>query len=104
MQDGCTYLLFCGGTGILPFMDLFAYLLRRGVSIICPEKAYFPDEEFEFGDLTVILYAYYTAREDAIGLPIIEGLQVIQNKFRIDTGFRLNLTFTQEGGIRLTEN
>lgn len=61
---------------------------------MCPEKAFFPDEEFEFGDLTIVLYVYYTSWEDAIGLPIIEGLSVIQNKFQIDTGFWLNLTFT----------
>jgi ferredoxin-NADP reductase len=44
LVDGGNYLVFCGGTGILPFMDLFAYLLRRAVYTIRPEKALFPDE------------------------------------------------------------
>ena len=35
-----------GGTGALPFMDLFAYLVRKLLSEVDPMYSIFPDEKF----------------------------------------------------------
>ena len=35
-----------GGTGVLPFMDLFAYLARRLLDEKAPNYSLFPDEKF----------------------------------------------------------
>lgn len=65
---------------------------------------FFEDEEFEFNEIFITVYCFFTSREESVGLTILEGLEVIQDKFNTDTGFILHLSFTQEGDIRLTEN
>jgi len=37
----------CGGTGVLPFMDIFSWMFRRGISKSDKKRMIFPDETFE---------------------------------------------------------
>ena len=45
-EDNKTYIIFVGGTGLLPFLDLFAYLLWFLVNQVEPQKSMFIDEDF----------------------------------------------------------
>jgi NAD(P)H-flavin reductase len=60
------HIIFVGGTGILPFMDLFAYIGRKLISENDERYSVFPDEQFV--DLSesaqFIVYAYFPTRED----------------------------------------
>ena len=38
------YVFFCGGTGILPFLDAFAVMLRKGIELTKPDFRVFKDE------------------------------------------------------------
>ena len=101
-----THLFFCGGTGILPFLDTFAYMLRKAVHEHDESKDLFKDEEFNATgeNFKLVLYAFYTKRSEAIGLDIIEGIKLLQEKTGKDFGIEINLIFTREGGKRLTKD
>lgn len=68
-SDG-THVIFMGGTGALPFMDLFAYLGRKILKENSPDYAIFPDEEFNeiHSDAKWIVYGYFPSRERSVGL------------------------------------
>lgn len=87
----------------MPFMDLIAYVLRRTVAKVDSDKAMFPDEEFPKRDFSIKVQAYYTKKSEAIGLEYLEAIELMQKKFKVDTGFSHTAQFTKEGGIRLTE-
>lgn len=80
-SDGLN-IIFVGGTGILPFMDLFAYILRQLVSQNEPKYEMFPGERFE--DLSpsamFVIYAYFPTRADAIGLSLIQKIEELHKK------------------------
>ncbi|CAI2386298.1 unnamed protein product [Moneuplotes crassus] len=99
-------LIFCGGTGILPFMDLFAFMARRILSEDAPSNALFPDEDFYHlsEKAKFVVYAYFTTREDAICLEILEAIENLYKKFKKGHIFKMNLIFTQEGGSKLEDD
>ncbi|CAI2387249.1 unnamed protein product [Moneuplotes crassus] len=94
--------IFCAGTGILPFMDLFAYLGRK----IMNEEGHFKDEEFnEIGEKSqFIIHAYFSTRESCIGIELVEAVQKLYQKHHKGYKFNLNLTLTQSGGEKLTDD
>ena len=95
-------LIFVGGTGILPFMDLFAYLARKLLKENDPDYAIFPDENFEdLSDAAVFeVFAYFPTREEAVGIEFIESLEKLHLKFSKGGNFKLNLILTKRDGHR----
>ena len=71
-----TNLIIVGGTGILPFIDLFAYLARQLISKHLISSQVFQGEVFEdyMDDAKFIIYAYYPDRENSIGLEFTEKI------------------------------
>lgn len=95
-------MIFCAGTGILPFMDLFAYLGRK----MMKKSGYYQDEEFdEISDKAYfIIYAYFPTRKDAIGIELVEAVQKIYKKHFMGDQFYFNLILTQEGGEKFNDD
>lgn len=100
------HVFFCGGTGILPFLDTFAVMLRKAVNDFSPDKAYFENEDFSMvnNEFKVSIYAYFTKRTEATGLEILEGIQKLQKVAKKEFNIKVNITFTREGGSRLTKD
>jgi hypothetical protein len=62
------HIIFCAGTGILPFMDLI-------VKVLLQELNQLPiDDERLHEKFQLHLYAGFQSREDAISLPVFESL------------------------------
>jgi ferredoxin-NADP reductase len=62
-----TYVAFAAGTGILPFMDLVAYLARKQTG-----QWYEDENKHAVGDnFTLILFASFPRQRDAIGLKLL---------------------------------
>lgn len=55
-------MFFCGGTGILPFLDTFAYILRKAVSKFENKHQLFNDEIFDAtgSSFKLTVFAYFT--------------------------------------------
>lgn len=70
---------FCGGTGVLPFLDTFAYVLRGAVQKYAPELNMLKDETFEElkEGVSISIFAYFQKWDDAIGIEILEALKKI---------------------------
>lgn len=65
------HIIFCAGTGILPFMDLITKVLLQ-------EKKCLPiDDEKLHPDFQLHLYAGFVGRKDAIAFPLFEALEKI---------------------------
>ena len=99
--------MFVGGTGILVFLDLVAYLLRRLLASpdAGPGYAIFNGEEFPDLDdgFELVMYAAFPRRSEAIGLDLCEGAARVSSKLaRGRGGFRFVPIFSREGGERLT--
>jgi hypothetical protein len=62
-KDG-VHVAFTGGTGILVFVDLVAYLIRRNLKLMDTQEAsQIDDSNFRF-----VLYASFPSREESIAL------------------------------------
>ncbi|CAI2386100.1 unnamed protein product [Moneuplotes crassus] len=98
-----TNVVFCGGTGILPFMDLFAYLGRRLVASHCSDYSMFADETISSKESQArfIIYAYFQTRQDCIGIEMVEKIEKLYQKYNKGEFFKLNLILTSEGGQKL---
>mmetsp|Transcript_29997 Transcript_29997/g.26568 ORF Transcript_29997/g.26568 Transcript_29997/m.26568 type:complete len:209 (-) Transcript_29997:135-761(-) len=99
-------IIFSGGTGILPFMDLFAYLGRKLLSEERPHYAIFPDEEFrDSNDETqFIIYIYFKTVRDAIALEFLENLEKLHQKFNKGHLFKLHIIYTRSGGSKFSDD
>lgn len=71
--------VFVGGTGILPFMDFFAYLGRRFIAKVNKNVTVFSNEGFNLdtSDMRVTVYAYYSDIKNAIGLVFMDLLSKV---------------------------
>ena len=100
------HIIFVGGTGILPFMDLFACIGRKILSENDPRYSLFPDEHlFDLSDSAqFIVYAYYPTRADCIGIELLENIEKLYQKYGKKSMFRLNLIFTRDGGKKDTND
>ena len=99
-NSGGVNIIFVGGTGILPFMDLFAYIGRRILKKHNPRCAIFPDELFTdlANDAQFVIYAYFPTREDCIGIELLEAIEKLHQKHGKADMFKLNLSLTRKGG------
>jgi NAD(P)H-flavin reductase len=98
-------IIFCGGTGILPFMDMFAYLGRSILSDDYPDYTLFSDEQFNniSDSAQFIIYAHFTTREDSIGIDFLENIEKLFQKQNKGHLFKLNLILTREGGNKMSD-
>ena len=90
--------IFIGGTGILPFMDLFAYIGRKLLKDNDPNYAIFPDEEFtDLSDEAVFeIFAYFPTREDAVGIDFVENIEKLHKKIQKRRNFQAQ-SYLNEG-------
>lgn len=72
-----THIAFAAGTGLLPFMDFVALLLRINLGLFEEDNPDLPkfDSSFKF-----VLYVSFESRKDAIALELLEGLYEITQK------------------------
>lgn len=101
-----TNLIFCGGTGILPFMDLFAYLGRKFLAENSPENSLFSDEKFEPmpHKPRFIIYAFFMTRDECIGVDIVEKIEKLYQQYDQGEFFKLNLVIITQGGQHLSDD
>ena len=78
--EDCNYFIWVG-TGILPFIDIFAYVARKFLYDKNPQKAIFQDESFESypEDATFIIEAFFESREKAPGIELLELIDKMFN-------------------------
>lgn len=97
-------LIFVGGTGILPFMDLFAYIGRKVLKENAAEYSLFPDEVFD--DLSdtaeFVIYGYFPTKADCIGIDFVQAIERLCDKYGRKSTFTLNLILTKQDGHRHT--
>ena len=69
------HLAIVEGEGILPFLDLVAYLIRRMIAQDTPEMPFCRGERFDdlHPDFELVLYAWYPKRADGMGLELCEA-------------------------------
>lgn len=100
--DG-TYLLFVGGTGILPYMDIFAYMVRKLIAERNNEGSIFPGENFDIdlNRVKFIVYAYYQNQENACGYEFTKKVADVFKKYGVEEQFQFYPKFTRSGDKRL---
>ena len=95
-----------GGTGILVFLDLVAYLVRRFLALESKELRVFKDEDFPdlTNDFELVMYATAPRRSESIGIELCEGAARIFEKMGDNLrSFRFIPIFSREAGERLNE-
>ena len=97
--------IFLGGTGVLPFIDLFAYLARMLISEKSPDNKILGDEDFDehLKDAKFIVYAYYQKESEAIGSKFLRRISELFTHFNCEERLVINQIFTREGGERLNK-
>ena len=98
-----TTIVFVGGTGVLPFMDLFAYMARRIISKSESSKEVFPGENFEdeLEEANFVVYGYYPKAADAWAIEFWIKASEIHKKFNAEGKFKFTPVYTRDGGKRL---
>ena len=78
-------LIVVGGTGILPFIDLFAYLARWLIKLKAEMNQVFLRENFEnyMSDAKFLIFAYYPDKENAVGIEFWEKVAELLNKSQL---------------------
>ncbi|CAI2385131.1 unnamed protein product [Moneuplotes crassus] len=101
-----TNVLFLGGTGVLPFLDLFAYLARMVIRDNSPSDSLIRNEEFDecFKDSKFIVYGYYPTQGEAVALDFLMKLSDLFSHFQKQPQFSFTPVFTRQGGEHLTSN
>jgi len=72
LQKEGTHIAFAAGTGILVFIDLVAFLLRRATGKLGKGEKDLVGPNFKF-----ILYASFPSVEESIGLDLLRGAESI---------------------------
>lgn len=80
-----SYMALVGGTGILPFMDLIAFIARKAIFSIQSDNALFGSENFQELDdgFSLTFYAYFPKRDQSIAVDFCSGVHqlcVMANK------------------------
>ena len=98
-----TYMLFVGGTGILPYMDLFAYMVRNVIAKNSPNNCILSGEKFDhdMSDVHLILYTYNQNEQNAVGYDFVSQMAEVYKHFGIENQFTLVPKFTRQGDKRL---
>jgi len=92
------HMVFAAGTGVLPFMDMVAKLLRQELGALAPA-----DERFH-PDFKLVMFVGSQSRKDAIALPLLEGLQDLVNRKGTPDKFRLYFRFSDQKSPRWDKN
>lgn len=94
-----THVAFVGGTGILVFSDLIAYMIRLNLGLLNEGDENILDKHaFKF-----VLYASFARPEEVIGGPLLAGLQMICEKKGLKN-FELIYRFSNQKPPRWDEN
>ena len=98
-----TYILFVGGTGILPYMDLFAYMVRSVIAKNSESNCIFSGEKFEhdMSDVHLVLYTYFQDDKNAVGFDFVSQMAEVYKRLGIENQFTLVPKFTRQGDKRL---
>ena len=98
-----TTLIFVGGTGVLPFMDVFAYMARRIINKNDLSKEVFPGEQFqdELEEANFVVYGYYPRAADACAIDFCNKASEIHEKYNAGDKFKFIPKFTRDGDKRL---
>ena len=98
-----TTLIFVGGTGVLPFMDVFAYMARRIINKNNPSFEVFPGEKFEdeLEEANFVVYGYYPREADACAIEFCKKASEIHEKYSEENKFKFIPKFTRDGDKRL---
>jgi len=98
-----TTLIFVGGTGVLPFIDVFAYVTRRIIHKNDSSKDVFPGEQFEDGleEANFVVYGYYPREADACGIEFCNKASEVFVKFNAEDKFKFIPKYTRDGDSRL---
>ena len=90
------HVFFCGGTGILPFMDFFAYVLRWQASVQELGHSMFKDETYDAlnSGFSMAVHAYFRSPDEALGINILQALQVLSDRSG-NKKFSVSVTYTQ---------
>ena len=99
-----TNLIVVGGTGILPFIDLFAYLARRLISKKDALSEVFPHESFEnyMSAAKFIVYAYYPDKSNAVGVEFWDRISRLFQLFDWKDLFKFIPQYTKNGDKKLS--
>lgn len=94
-QSRGTHIIFAAGTGILPFLDLFDYLLRKCVYTVLADKC--GDEDANImnpfnenyiedlpEDFKIILYGSFTTVEEFYGYKIISDVFTMNRMYNLN--------------------
>ncbi len=76
-QTGGTHIALTGGTGVLPFLDLVAYMIRYNLGLIdnLQSTSFIENPTFKF-----VLYVSHASFSEAIGRDLCKGLSSICEK------------------------
>ena len=100
-----TTLIFVGGTGVLPFMDVFAYMARRIIHKNDPSKEVFPGEKFEdeLEEANFVVYGFFPRAADACAFDFCKKTSEIHEKYKAGGKFKFIPKFTRDGDKRLDQ-
>ena len=97
-------LIVAGGTGILPFIDLFAYLARRLINKKAEMSQVFLRENFEsyMNNAKFLVFAFYPDKENAVGIEFWEKVAELFLHFGLKNKFTFLPRFTNNGDAFIT--
>ena len=91
MSGNGVFIAFAAGTGVLPFLDLVAFILRRNLGMVSNKDSSFVDNlKFKF-----ILNASFKNEDETIGLELCKGCERICKILGSET-FEYNLIIGKE--------
>lgn len=96
MHSG-VHIAFTAGTGVLVFVDLVAYMIRKNLGLLSSEDSVRLNTDFKF-----VLYVSFPNRSDSVALELIDGLAEITKKFGFNN-FELLKRFSNESKERWNE-
>ena len=96
-------LVIVGGTGILPFIDLFAYLARRLISKRVEMGQIFLNEEFnhDLSGAKFTVYAFYPDRTNAVGADFWTKISQLFIHFGLKDDFEFIPQYLDEGSKKI---
>ena len=100
-----TNLIVVGGTGVLPFIDLFAYLGRRLLYEKAQSRQVFLRELFDdyMSEAKFVVYAYYPAdKENSVGVDFCEKVSDLFLHFGLKDKFKFIPQYTRSGDKKIS--
>ena len=99
-------IIFLGGTGVLPFVDLFAYFARMLINEKSPGDNIQEGEEFDksMQNASFTVFAYYPRESEGVALELCTKISELYEHFGMEEKFKFSPVFTREGGTRLTKD